>query len=482
MAAPSEPTPPAPAAPAASPPAAAGGLVGRRGKIALVGLLALAGAVGMTYRGWAPRDPTWKTKLEYPNLGAYRGLDPAHFTSAETCSACHPTQYAEWKESGMGRSSRVSNFEIELYKASLDLRGLPVEEVQQCLHCHAPVALMGAELDLERVGKVASEGVTCDVCHTAVQAWPNDAPGMIRWDPTGPKRGPLWGTSDETPPPDAVIAVSPFHGTAHSDLHKGSDLCGACHMSLWPTNALPVDWTWAEWARSPYAAEGKGCPQCHMPTYDGVAAVGGPERKGLHRHTFPGGGDLEMVRKTATLDVSVEAQFAGEVVSVRVENVGAGHAFPTGNATAPCVTLKLVAKDAAGAVVYEDDRKYRLVYGDINGVPVSDPSVAYKVLSDTTLQPREPRHEHFFIPRRLGAATVHAELEYRRWNEELVTQHAALVGEFLTRYAREGVRLHRLIAQLDKLDPAAIQQIRDMPVILAAEDDAVVPPPPVSPL
>lgn len=457
----------------------------RPGRVAAI-LAALAGGAGlvaMTYRGWAPTDPTWSTPLDYPNEHQYAHLDPATLTPAATCGGCHTQHYTEWSSSRMGRSSEVSAFLIGLYRTSLDVRGAPDEDIAQCLHCHAPASVWGEPRDLDLTQAMSQEGVTCDLCHTAEKSWPNDAPGMIRWDPKGPKRGRFYGTLDTEVPEGEAVAVSPFHATVRSELHAGasSDLCGACHMSLWPTNALPIDWTWAEWARSPYPAKGVGCADCHMATYAGTAAPGGPERT-LHRHTFPGGGDVAFVRTAATLGLEVESLYAGQVVHARVENTGAGHAFPTGNANAPVVRLSLEALDGKGAVVYEDTRDYRLYYVDIDGRPATDPTAAYKVALDTTLQPLEPRNERFFLPQRLGAATVRARLVYHRWSPEVLDNHANLVQEFFGRYLRQGVRLHRLFGHLDKLDPAVLGHVRKQEPTVVAEAEAVVPPPPESPL
>ena len=59
---------------------------------------------------------------------------------------------------------------------------------------------------------------------------------------------------------------------------------------------MPIQDTYAEWKRSPYAAEGKRCQDCHMPAYAGKTAAEGKERAELHAHVFMGG-HTEMIRK-----------------------------------------------------------------------------------------------------------------------------------------------------------------------------------------
>ena len=45
-----------------------------------------------------------------------------------------------------------------------------------------------------------------------------------------------------------------------------------------------------EWEGTAFEAMGSECQTCHMPTYEGYAAEGGPLRENLHRHYFPGVG------------------------------------------------------------------------------------------------------------------------------------------------------------------------------------------------
>lgn len=436
----------------------------------------------LAYVGFGTRYPMWNAPLEYPNKGAGKEDDPEAFSSAAVCGTCHQTHYQEWLESGMGRSSEVSSFLIELYEASLDIRGAPTEDVAQCLHCHAPTSVMGPEPDLELARQVSQEGVTCDVCHTAYEAHANDAPGMLRWDPTGPKLGPLPGTEDDVLPEGVPRAVSTHHQTKRSPLHSTSELCGACHMSLWPTNALPIDWTYAEWKRSPYPERGQTCQSCHMPTYEGQAATGqSPTRPNLHRHTFPGGGDVEFVKRTAVVDIEVFSHYAGNEVEVRVENVKAGHAFPTGNATAPVVKLVLVAYDEADQEVFRDKREFRLMYADADGEITNDPSVAVRLVSDTTLQPLQPRLERFFLPHHLGARRVFAQLIYQRWSDDVVDNHTGLAAEFFGRYLEQGVRVHRVLAHLDKLRPSMLERVRAFRPVVVDGETAALPPPPDPP-
>ena len=121
--------------------------------------------------------------------------------------------------------------------------------------------------------------------------------------------------------------------------------------------------------------------------------------------------------------------------------------------------LELRAFDAADQEVAVDSRDYGLVYVDAAGEVTTDPTAAVRVRSDTTLQPLEPRHERFYLPHRLGAIRVEAQLVYRRWNDGIVRNHGGLLRELVGRYLRQGFRLHRLFARLRSLLRRALRFI-----------------------
>ena len=66
---------------------------------------------------------------------------------------------------------------------------------------------------------------------------------------------------------------------------------------------MSIQNTYEEWKSSPYAAEGKRCQDCHMPSYSGKTANDGKERPELHAHVFMGG-HTEMILKAATFSCS----------------------------------------------------------------------------------------------------------------------------------------------------------------------------------
>ena len=90
------------------------------------------------------------------------------------------------------------------------------------------------------------------------------------------------------------------HPTLQSKFLLSSELCGTCHRFGHPVSGLAIQDTYDEWKRSPYAAEGKRCQDCHMPAYSGKTAVDGKDRPELHAHVFMGG-HTEMIRKAASV-------------------------------------------------------------------------------------------------------------------------------------------------------------------------------------
>jgi hypothetical protein len=217
-----------------------------------------------------------------------------------------------------------------------------------------------------------------------------------------------------------------------------------------------------------------------MPTYEGVAAPGAPVRT-LHRHTFPGGGHVEFVKGTAEVELELHPHFAGTEVAVTVENTKAGHAFPTGNATAPTVDLIVRAFDEAGTEVYASKRNFTLTYEDSHGEITRDPTAAVAIRSDTTLQPRQPQTEHFFIPQRHGAKRVEAELYYKRWGDDVVHSRISVLSEFIGRYLSQGMRLHRVPFRLGELDYDNLDRVAGFEPTLVDSAAAEVPPPPEVP-
>jgi hypothetical protein len=235
-----------------------------------------------------------------------------------------------------------------------------------CVTCHAPVAFReGATTDGLALDQVARgmQGVTCVACHQ-VEAVTADHDGAITLATDGVMRGGFDGA-----------APNPAHGSARSAFVDGaaaesSAMCGACHDVVTPAG-VRVERTFAEWQASLFSRPpplGVGCATCHMMGRDGAAASGAsmPARR-VHDHTFPGIdqalGDwpdraLLRAKIARDLDPSVMAKLCtrpggnGLAVDVTLDNLLAGHAWPSGVTHARRAWVELVARKD-GAIVYE---------------------------------------------------------------------------------------------------------------------------------
>jgi hypothetical protein len=205
-----------------------------------------------------------------------RELAPTVFQSSFECRACHAEVYREWEGSWHAQSW-----------TDPDVRALSNDFANtDCIDCHAPRPVFETGVNERVLPRVARrpEGVDCIACHALA----------------GPDEGRVAGTIER-----ADVACLP---KALPELSR-PEFCGTCHDQ---------HQTVTEWLVSRYAAEGIGCIECHMPFRGGDPTRG-------RDHTMHGGHSIELVRSA----VDLRARREGEGVLVEVENVGAGHSFPT---------------------------------------------------------------------------------------------------------------------------------------------------------
>ena len=198
---------------------------------------------------------------------------PTSFTSSRQCAECHPLQYEEWSGSQHAKSW-TNPFVREL---SNDFAN------QDCIDCHAPRPIFHSGIGQRVLPRAVRrvEGVDCIACHELPD-------------------GRMAGTID-----DPTVACRPV---LTKDLAR-PEFCVACHDQ---------HQTVTQWRESSWPDRGFDCLDCHMPFRDG------DESKGRAHHWF-GGTKLENLQKA----VELRAERSGASIGVEVENVGAGHAFPT---------------------------------------------------------------------------------------------------------------------------------------------------------
>lgn len=232
-----------------------------------------------------------------------------------------------------------------------------------CVRCHAPLAvelgLTDDGLNLDALDP-AVLGVNCYFCHTAesVEGRHNN-PVVLARD------GVLRGSYAD--PVDNAFHRSAYSPLLDRDAPDSAGLCGSCHDIVTPSGAH-IERTYLEWEESVYAREDTAfqrltCGNCHMGGTDGpIAERTGevfPERR-RHAHTFPGVDialtdfphrELQRSLVEDELDRTLNPQLCvtndpialETTILVDLENLAAGHAFPSGATAERRVWVELVA-------------------------------------------------------------------------------------------------------------------------------------------
>ncbi|QDU85150.1 hypothetical protein Pla163_22760 [Planctomycetes bacterium Pla163] len=198
-------------------------------------------------------------------------------SSSHNCAECHAQVFEEWS-SGPHADSWTG---AAVRKLSGDFSN------QDCIDCHAPqpVFVTGiAERVLPRIERRV-EGVDCITCHAL------------------PDGGVAGSFTSETVAcrPEATVALT------------RADFCAGCHDQ---------HQTVQQWRDSRWAAEGIDCIDCHMPLRDGTPSGG-------RRHGMHGGTDLVMLQSAVEVRGSRVDDDPANGWLIEIENVGAGHSFPT---------------------------------------------------------------------------------------------------------------------------------------------------------
>ena len=301
-----------------------------------------------------------------------------------------------------------------------------------CNSCHGPVATMSGEIngtDMSKLSPSSAAAISCDFCHQVDGSRlspPRDASYSMSTD--GKRLGPL------------ADAKAP-HPWAGSDFIKTSEFCGNCHNVTHPGNGTHLEGTFGEWKKSPYAAQGVTCQDCHMTPGPGVtkpnpgqACVNGPQREMIYNMTWAGGnvalGDPELadanLKAAATLDVSapkvVDSSGKAQIVT-NVTNTGAGHDLPTGLTEVRQMWLEVVATDKSGKEIKKVRRDFGTQLKDAKGNHPVEMWDATGIYSDDRIAPMQSKGVTITVPVASdGSVTVKAALYYRTAPKELAAQ------------------------------------------------------------
>jgi hypothetical protein len=391
-----------------------------------IGVLAAIGVVCLVTLAFSePAPASEQFKLE-------------QFIAVETCADCHSQIFEQWENSmhSLSHQDPVYSRLAAFFRKGLTDAG-EIEEAESCVKCHTPVGVVTGfpkqlSDDLSKTPVIATRGIQCDYCHSAVSVKKMYNNGLVLnpgngEDDPGIKYGPF----DDSEPD--------FHDAQYSKLHTESAICGTCHDVKHVAFGTDLETTYTEWKNSPYNSSDPEkrvtCQGCHMYQRPGVPATGStprPENPGsatdysderphISTHYFVGGNAAvppmfgaqekstmaeERLKHAAEIDVDL-SRIGQKEVRVVVKNTGAGHSIPTGLGDLRQVWLELVLKDKSGQIQYasglldkegiidEHAIMFQTVFGDGQGNPVINVSKARQVLSDTRIKAGQQQTKTF---------------------------------------------------------------------------------------
>lgn len=397
----------------------------------------------------------------YPSLirtESGKPVTPDKFESPEICSGCHSDIFSQWKGS-MHSSAFIDPIFSALWK-------LGIEETKGftsnwCGGCHSAVGVVSGDLTFRDnqfiTSPIIREGVQCDLCHTIKASSFLETPtyepqnASIIVAPGSVKRGPY---SD---------AVSPYHGTAYSELHTESKFCANCHQVFHPVSNFHIERTYDEWKYSVYAQNGIQCQDCHMmpvekaievartlkrPQNPGQPCIMGPKREQMFTHEFVGANftitsllgskkhadiAVQRLKSAAALEVNApQSAERGTLVNliVRVTNVGAGHNLPTSLTEVRQMWLDVAVSDTEGMEIFrsgalnsqgdldEDARIFNASAVDKDGRHTVKPWEIVRFEYNKTIPPKGTAVEKFsfLVPQSAkGPLKVRVVLRYRSY-------------------------------------------------------------------
>jgi YVTN family beta-propeller protein len=266
--------------------------------------------------------------------------DPSDWPDDAECARCHAEIYAEFQGSAHANAGTNDPFFSTIEADLIADRGGGF--TGWCLGCHAPQSLVsgGTRLDDGPATEPMRRGLQCLSCHGVVDFKTAEGNNSFIYDPVG-VLAPGFPEEGEDPTAHALaMQIDPASPKYEGKLALGaSGFCGACHQSYTPGIGLTEFLTYQEYLDSPYHGNEheneQRCADCHMPA-----------DKGWADHTFLGpnlwfyrtygteeqeAAAVALLQRAATVALTPSISSGGaSSVRVTIENVGAGHRFPTG--------------------------------------------------------------------------------------------------------------------------------------------------------
>ncbi|HEY8042195.1 MAG TPA: multiheme c-type cytochrome [Polyangiaceae bacterium] len=286
-------------------------------------------------------------------------LDRDTLLDPQTCQQCHANHYRDWAGS---MHAYASDDPVFLAMNARGQRETGGKLGTFCVKCHAPMAVHEGTTDGQHPEQLPPKlkGVTCFFCHSIASVdGAHDAAVTLSDDLA--MRGEY---------SDAVANTA--HASSYTTLHDrdradSASLCGGCHDIVSPAGAA-IERTFAEWQTSVFAspAGGDTCGQCHMAQSTGllpIAQYPGAMPRYYHGHDFPAvdvaltpgfpnaAGELKAVQlflqKTLQTALCVTQQGG---VRVLVDNVAAGHFWPSGASQDRRAWAEVIAYQGANVI------------------------------------------------------------------------------------------------------------------------------------
>ncbi|MFN3197055.1 MAG: multiheme c-type cytochrome [Bradymonadia bacterium] len=392
----------------------------------------------------------------------------------EACKDCHPQQYSEWSGSMHAYAAADPVFTAMNARGQRETNGALGTF---CVNCHAPMAVrLGLTTDGLNLDELPaySKGVTCYYCHSVAEVnGTHNNPLTLATD--GVFRA---GIDDPVKTHAHESAYSPLHDR---DAHSSSSMCGSCH-DIVLESGLALERTYAEWQGTVYAREGdpqaNSCGQCHMGSRQSPAALveGAPIRT-THDHAMPAVDVAltpwpdreaqramvqELLDYSLLPEICVRTAPGGADVEVYLENIAAGHSFPSGAAHDRRVWVELTAY-AGDEVLYRSGHT-------AEGTPaayVEAEDESMWLLRDRTFDAEgETAHMFWEIashePELLPAPTALSPIEPEYINTHILRRYRVLGGtpdriEMVVKMRPIGIEVLEDLVRSGDLDPAIIE-------------------------
>lgn len=345
--------------------------------------------------------------------------DWAKQPAPESCgeAGCHPEIVWQWEGSRHARAEESPYYQFAFGGA---VQRLGTEGARWCQGCHSPLALDAPDRSEPKSQKPKS--VDCLACHAMTHVPEPTGNGRAVYAP--PPLYPFAGSRDRVarwlhgfllrvrPEPHRAALAGPSKGRSRSEM------CVPCHrLSVnIPQNRykfLRYDDTWSEWQQGPYSGESihtfvtspkpRDCVDCHMPPTTARDIAGairdhaclgratpqsraGDERPlrveifALRRAQTAAQGGQERLDAPLARAPTVVSPGQTVTVDVLVENVGIGHAFPTGVPDLREAWLHFTVSDARGRLRFQ------------SGTADSPAPEGVDSRQDTTMRARNTQH------------------------------------------------------------------------------------------